>query len=657
MRLSLTHEGIVYTYQVKKEITTLGRDPGCDIALPTGTVSRFHAQLRREGDDLVLKDLGSRNGVFVNGARVREARLRSGDEIRLGKIAVRFQKEEPPAVPAGFSRREPEPPELEGTLKVGSPAPGGDNPTPVDLAFSPQDLEGAAPPEAPRVSPSGVRPPASAGLRVWLGEHWKPLAIAFVILDAALLGGYFWVKGRRAPPPSAPVSDKDRQQALEDAAVLMERARVALPRDAVEAKRLWIQARAQLSRLKDQGQDRVTSRLGAILDVWEPVVPSYDNFPWDSFKRILEILDNLEQDRKAPARVQDIARGWADWLKYETLARENLLKIDPLMAPEADLAQWLEAHGRLLKADPKSLTWPVYERRLPDLKRRIGEAYVAQARKAFAKGHWEEAQGALEEASRWGSDLAGALAAEVAGEQAAEADLAAARQALEGGDDAEAEARVRRIGERSRFAPEAQPILAEISRRKARREILQCFDSGDAAEALKRLFHGPIDDPALVQLVRKVDAAWKAAEEAERKLDFDEAILKAGEILNLLSDAAFEGNVYRQKAQGMREAWQEPAVRAKRLYDEGCTREAAGDIPGAFSWWNRARQADPEGNWARRERETYDLRARRLLNDAIQSESSGDKAAARKLLDQLLLIAEPGSYAEEQARKRLAKLQ
>ena len=67
----------------------IGRDPEAQFRMDPNLdrlVSARHARLDREGDGWVLTDLGSRNGTFVNGARVEGAcRLRPGDRVQLGR--------------------------------------------------------------------------------------------------------------------------------------------------------------------------------------------------------------------------------------------------------------------------------------------------------------------------------------------------------------------------------------------------------------------------------------------------------------------------------------------------------------------------------------------------------------------------------------------
>lgn len=69
---------------------TIGRHPDSDFFLDDVTVSRRHAEVRREGDEFSLKDNGSLNGTYVNGDRVEERVLDHGDEIRIGKYVIVF---------------------------------------------------------------------------------------------------------------------------------------------------------------------------------------------------------------------------------------------------------------------------------------------------------------------------------------------------------------------------------------------------------------------------------------------------------------------------------------------------------------------------------------------------------------------------------------
>ena len=68
----------------------LGRSTGADVMLEHLSVSRRHAVVVQRGEDTVILDNRSLNGVHVNGRRVAEAVLSDGDEIRLGDVAMRY---------------------------------------------------------------------------------------------------------------------------------------------------------------------------------------------------------------------------------------------------------------------------------------------------------------------------------------------------------------------------------------------------------------------------------------------------------------------------------------------------------------------------------------------------------------------------------------
>jgi len=66
----------------------LGRGEGCDVVLHDPTVSGIHAELTRDGRRLMIRDLDSKNGTWVNSQRVRATRLRLGDDVQLGAVRL-----------------------------------------------------------------------------------------------------------------------------------------------------------------------------------------------------------------------------------------------------------------------------------------------------------------------------------------------------------------------------------------------------------------------------------------------------------------------------------------------------------------------------------------------------------------------------------------
>jgi transcriptional regulator with PAS, ATPase and Fis domain len=98
------HAGLVLLYaseyaslpaawSLARETTVIGREATTDVVLPVSAVSRRHVEVRRQGEDYVARDLGSRNGTLVNGHPVSEAVLEPLDELRIGDAVLKFVDE------------------------------------------------------------------------------------------------------------------------------------------------------------------------------------------------------------------------------------------------------------------------------------------------------------------------------------------------------------------------------------------------------------------------------------------------------------------------------------------------------------------------------------------------------------------------------------
>ncbi len=78
--------------ELDDRVLVVGRSSSCDITVEDPNVSRRHAEIRREDGAYWIVDLGSTNGVTVNGERVERARLAPEDTVLLGTIEVRFER-------------------------------------------------------------------------------------------------------------------------------------------------------------------------------------------------------------------------------------------------------------------------------------------------------------------------------------------------------------------------------------------------------------------------------------------------------------------------------------------------------------------------------------------------------------------------------------
>jgi predicted component of type VI protein secretion system len=85
---------------VDKPILLLGRDPECDIQFDSRKISRRHCCVAQVGDQLVVRDLGSTNGIRINGIRVVEGHLSEGDELTVGNHRYIVRWDSLPSTPA-----------------------------------------------------------------------------------------------------------------------------------------------------------------------------------------------------------------------------------------------------------------------------------------------------------------------------------------------------------------------------------------------------------------------------------------------------------------------------------------------------------------------------------------------------------------------------
>lgn len=83
--------GTFQAIPLQRPVLLIGRHPECDVRLDTPKVSRRHCCVALAYDRVLIRDLGSRNGLRVNGRLVDEAQLQVGDEVAIGPILYRME--------------------------------------------------------------------------------------------------------------------------------------------------------------------------------------------------------------------------------------------------------------------------------------------------------------------------------------------------------------------------------------------------------------------------------------------------------------------------------------------------------------------------------------------------------------------------------------
>ena len=89
----LTHPG---EFELEPGFNTLGRNPTNDYRVHDATVSSFHCEIVLSDDSVLVRDLGSTNGTFIDNQPVHEGHLNPGQILRLGSVELRLESQPVP---------------------------------------------------------------------------------------------------------------------------------------------------------------------------------------------------------------------------------------------------------------------------------------------------------------------------------------------------------------------------------------------------------------------------------------------------------------------------------------------------------------------------------------------------------------------------------
>ncbi len=180
------------TFPLDEDSSSLGRDPGNDIVINDPQISRQHARITRQGELMVIKDLGSTNGTFVNGMRLTGPHtlvngnvIGLGDAVTLtyygvGTAAVKTVVGQPSATPPPPSRAPSTPPSRPPPPPAYPAAPPPSWPTP--------------PPVYPNTPPPTTPPVEEEKSKTWL---WAGCGCMVLILACIAVSLFVWY----APAP------------------------------------------------------------------------------------------------------------------------------------------------------------------------------------------------------------------------------------------------------------------------------------------------------------------------------------------------------------------------------------------------------------------------------------------------------------------------
>ncbi|MDB6072222.1 MAG: domain containing protein [Verrucomicrobiales bacterium] len=166
-------------FPLNADVVRLGRREGNDIVIDNSWISSSHAEFRRVAGRLILKDLGSSNGTFVNGVRIAVQILNAGDSVGFGQLEATYDAELdsiPPVVTAVF----PSPATRVRPVGAGGARPPGFSPNSPAASPSASPYQASGPSAAPGPASPALPPAAS----VMVGKPMAPPS-ATVAYDTA----------------------------------------------------------------------------------------------------------------------------------------------------------------------------------------------------------------------------------------------------------------------------------------------------------------------------------------------------------------------------------------------------------------------------------------------------------------------------------------
>ena len=93
-KLVLLSQGLIgRTHELTVDTTTIGRVEDNTFPIAEASVSSHHCEILRKGTEIVVRDLNSTNGTFINGEKITESVLKPGQILRLGQIEMRLETE------------------------------------------------------------------------------------------------------------------------------------------------------------------------------------------------------------------------------------------------------------------------------------------------------------------------------------------------------------------------------------------------------------------------------------------------------------------------------------------------------------------------------------------------------------------------------------
>ena len=165
-------------HELNVDRTTIGRVEDNLFQIAESSVSSHHCEVLLRGSDVVIKDLNSTNGTFINGEKIAESVLKPGQTLRLGQVELKLETGTPASAPAPAPATAPAPGPAKRQAEATMVIPRG-----VSLS----DLEGGGRPPGFDTSKEFSKKRNRGGLYFWIGVGIVGIIIVVLLFVALSL--------------------------------------------------------------------------------------------------------------------------------------------------------------------------------------------------------------------------------------------------------------------------------------------------------------------------------------------------------------------------------------------------------------------------------------------------------------------------------------
>jgi len=631
MRLVVTVDGEQKTFRLREGSWTVGRSKTCELVIPTKAISRQHAQLYVDGNQVTIKDLGSSNGIYVNGNRAKVAVLNDGDVIGLGRnLQMKFETSGDAAgddfaggasdllvdgleeVETHNERAGEAGQEFVEEGEYVEDEPAGSDDTPVDEEFAPVKYE----PQPAEVGPQLVERDGKwflkdpdTGREVEIVPKWaqgqgaegaaadealepveaeKKRRLRLIIMAAAVvLIGIILVGMILQPPPDTgqPIYTKEQyNEALNKGIDHLGKGEYQ------EATLLFRNAHKRMEKRYVAGL--LTDVAVMLREAEEELGSPLD---WERLERLLkELRESVYSTPKVEMYV-DQRTAWADAeQQYEAILARAIRNIKT--DPEA-------AFGDLEKIKESSRSYGKAQEATKEARNACVAKYVIVAKKAEERRQWEKANAAYREANSFSGDDS-QFSGDVIRCTQNMLDLnkvMAAKQALDEGRLDAVRRGMSAIRSTSPYSEDAKSLIAEAdqiaaenAQQAAAQKALSLYRAGKGPEALKMIEDGNIEmDDAVIEKITKVADLMDKAQRDLAEKRYEEAQEAWEEVTQIEDD---EENWYRRRADRHLRELDDKRPEIAREYQKMAEAAMAKlEYQKARTFFKKARMNDPEG--------------------------------------------------------------